>query len=437
MTKAPPRSESGRLGRVRARAPRGPRRIAGVVLVAVSLLVGIQANAETDTLKIGVLATLEGAFKPLGQDALRGHELAMKEYEESNGERPIEAMIESTDGTPESVVAKARLLIEGGASIVIGPLAGIEGIALRDFAKSVPEVTFINGASAAQDATLRAPAENFFRFNPDSMQWIGGLGRYAYEEKDIETIVTISEDYSLPYTQLMGFVLDYCAAGGRLLARHWVSPGASDTTRLAERVARSETDGLFLAMQPAARRFPSLCEAAAGRVCKLPPERRLALRPTPPGPADGGDSRCRPKATTTSGGVDAHRESFPDAGQAPASSRSPTTSTQGAAPRPRRDEASSAMDTNTCARPRELFDTPSAAGRAREYRQAVTDAFIVESRGGRLSRLRRSLAGGVDSLGSARRVSAPCQAGENALPETPDRSRCPGRTSGRGRAPPP
>ncbi|MCY4406559.1 MAG: ABC transporter substrate-binding protein, partial [Rhodospirillaceae bacterium] len=114
---------------MRARAPRGPRRIAGVVLVAVSLLVGIQANAETDTLKIGVLATLEGAFKPLGQDALRGHELAMKEYEESNGERPIEAMIESTDGTPESVVAKARLLIEGGASIVIGPLAGIEGIA--------------------------------------------------------------------------------------------------------------------------------------------------------------------------------------------------------------------------------------------------------------------------------------------------------------------
>ena len=75
-------------------------------------------------------------------------------------------------------------------------------------------MTFINGASAAQDVTLREPAENFFRFNADSMQWIAGLGRYAYEEKDIRSIVSVAEDYSLPYTQLMGFMLDYCALGG-------------------------------------------------------------------------------------------------------------------------------------------------------------------------------------------------------------------------------
>ena len=250
MTKAPPLSESGRRGRVRDRAPRGLRGIAGAVLVAASLLVGVPTNADTETLKIGVLATLEGAFEPLGRDALRGHELAMQEYEESDGERAIEAIVESTDGTPDSVVAKARLLIEQGASIVIGPLAGIEGIAIRDFAKSVPEVTFIIGASAAQDATLRTPAENFFRFNPDSMQWIGGLGHYAYDEKDIRTIVTVGEDYSLPYTELMGFMLDYCAAGGHVLGNHWVSPGASDTARLAERVARAETDALLLALDP-------------------------------------------------------------------------------------------------------------------------------------------------------------------------------------------
>ena len=240
--------------------------MASAVLIATTLLIGAQANADTETLTIGVLATLEGAFEPLGRDALRGHELAMKEYEESDGERPIETLVESTDGTPDSVIAKARLLIERGAKIIIGPLAGIEGIAIRDFAKSVPEVTFINGASAAQDATLRAPADNFFRFNPDSMQWIGGLGRYAYEEKDIRTIVTVSEDYSLPYTQLLGFMLDYCALGGRVAARHWVSPGASDTTRLAETVARAETDALFLALEPrTAKRFLEAYGEAGGQ----------------------------------------------------------------------------------------------------------------------------------------------------------------------------
>ena len=327
MTKAPPLSESGRRGRVRDRAPRGLRGIAGAVLVAASLLVGVPTNADTETLKIGVLATLEGAFEPLGRDALRGHELAMQEYEESDGERAIEAIVESTDGTPDSVVAKARLLIEQGASIVIGPLAGIEGIAIRDFAKSVPEVTFINGASAAQDATLRTPAENFFRFNPDSMQWIGGLGRYAYDEKDIETIVTVSEDYSLPYTQLMGFVLDYCEAGGRLLARHWVSPGASDTGRLAETVARTETDGVFLALEPrAAGKFLAAYGEAGGEAAIVASSTTLSggllrsadtIRPLLTGaisalPVSESDDNDEWAELTTR-----YRETFPDAGPAP------------------------------------------------------------------------------------------------------------------------
>ena len=210
----------------------------------------VPATAESDSLKVGVLATLEGAFAPFGQDALRGYELAVEEHEGSAGGVRIEALTESTDGTTDSVIAKARLLIERGASIIIGPLAGIESIAIRELAKSVPEVTFINGAAAAQDATLHAPAENFFRFNPDSMQWIAGLGRYVYEEKGIRTIVAVVEDYSLPYTQLLGFMLDYCALGGQVLDRHWVSPGRSDAVRIAETVAHTEADALFLALAP-------------------------------------------------------------------------------------------------------------------------------------------------------------------------------------------
>ncbi len=366
--------------------------MAGAVLIAMSLLVGIHANADTGPLKIGVLATLEGAFEPLGRDALRGYELAMKEHEESDGERPIEAIVESTDGTPASVVAKARLLIEQGASIVIGPLAGIEGIAIRDFAKSVPEVTFINGASAAQDATLRAPAENFFRFNPDSMQWIGGLGRHAYEEKDIETIVTVSEDYSLPYTQLMGFVLDYCASGGHLLARHWVSPGASDTSRLAEAIARTETDGLFLAMAPrAAGKFLEAYGEAGGQAAVVASSTTLsgsllraadATRPLLTGaisalPVSESDDNDELEEFTTR-----YRESFPDAGPAPGlfalayyvntkALLLALEETDGVLGDGHEDLREALAELS--------FDTPFGGPVALdENRQAVTDAFIVE-----------------------------------------------------------
>ncbi len=355
-------------------------------------MVGIQANADTEPLKIGVLATLEGAFEPLGRDALRGHELAMKEHEESDGVRPIEALIESTDGTPDSVVAKARLLIERGASIVIGPLAGIEGIAIRDFAKSVPEVTFINGASAAQDATLRAPAENFFRFNPDSLQWIAGLGHYAYEEKNIHTIVTVSEDYSLPYTQLMGFVLDYCAAGGRLLARHWVSPGASDTTRLAEAVARTETDGLFLALEPrAAESFLEAYGEAGGQAAVVTSSTTLSsrllragdtIRPLLTGaisalPVSESDDNDEWEELATR-----YRESFPDAGPAPglfALAYYVNTKALLLALEETGGVLGEGHEQLREALAELRFDTPFGGPVALdEYRQAVTDSFIVE-----------------------------------------------------------
>ena len=326
VTKAPPRLKSGRCRRVRGLALRLLRPLALAALVAASLLTAIQANADTDSLKIGVLVPLEGAFEPLGRDALRGYELALSEHEEGDGERPFETFVESTDGTPDSVIAKARALIDRGASILVGPLAGIEGIAIREFAKSAPEVTFINGASAAQDATLRAPADNFFRFNPDSMQWVAGLGRYAYEDKDIRTVVTVAEDYSLPYTQLLGFMLDYCALGGEVLARHWVSTGAGDVARIAKAAVGTETDALFLALEPrSAERFLEAYAEAGGeasivagattlsgsllRASRIRPLLEGAISALPISESDDNDA--------WEDFAESYRDRFPDAGPAP------------------------------------------------------------------------------------------------------------------------
>ena len=300
--------------------------MAWAIIVAALTMIVVPAKADTHSLKIGVLAPLEGAFGPLGKDAVRGYELALSEHEGRAGERPIEAFVESTDGTPDSVIAKARMLIDRGASILIGSLAGIEGIAIREFAKGVPEVTFINGASAAQDATLRAPADNFFRFNPDSMQWIAGLGRYAYEEKDIRTIVSVAEDYSLPYTQLMGFMLDYCALGGQVLARHWISTGASDAARIAKTVSGTETDALFLALEPrAAKKFLEAYAEAGGQAAIVTGATTLsgsllkasAIRPLLEGAisalpiSESDDNEAWTEFT------ERYRERFPDAGPSP------------------------------------------------------------------------------------------------------------------------
>ncbi|WP_341367665.1 ABC transporter substrate-binding protein [Yoonia sp. BS5-3] len=202
----------------------------GASAIAMTVLAGAAwADGHTGPLKVGVLATLEGTYTALGEDGVRGIRTALEAADNMAGGREIEIIIQSTDTSPDSAVRGARKLVEqDGVEIVIGPLSGSEGIAIRDFSKTQPDVTFINGSSGALETTYVDPSENFFRFNTDGGQWSVGLGRYVFEEKGWEVVATVGEDYSFVYTQVMGFTKDFCEAGGEITERLWVPLGTKD-----------------------------------------------------------------------------------------------------------------------------------------------------------------------------------------------------------------
>ena len=199
-------------------------------LTSISAAALMAAGAvQAEPLKIGVLATLEGTYTVLGEDSVRGFELALKEWGDKAGGREIEYVVASTDTSPDSAVRAARKVVEqDGVDILIGPLSGSEGIAIRDYSKTVPGVTFINGISGAQETTYVTPSDNFFRFNLDGAQWSVGLGDYVFNDKGYKTVATIGEDYSFIYTQVLGFALEYCQAGGEITDRFWVPLGTKD-----------------------------------------------------------------------------------------------------------------------------------------------------------------------------------------------------------------
>jgi branched-chain amino acid transport system substrate-binding protein len=200
------------------------------------------------TIKVGLLATLEGAFTILGQDSIRGAELALKEAGYTAGGKKIEVIKGSSDATPDSAVKAARKLVEqDGVSILIGPLSGDEGLAVKDYAKTQPNVTFVNGTSAAQDTTLRDPAPNFFRFTTDGAQWMAGLGDYAYNVKKYKTVVTVAEDYSFPYTQVFGFMAPFCKAGGHVPKKFWVPIGNKDFSSVIAAIP-DNVDAIYVAL---------------------------------------------------------------------------------------------------------------------------------------------------------------------------------------------
>jgi branched-chain amino acid transport system substrate-binding protein len=196
---------------------------------ALAMLVPASAMAQDGPVKFGILVALEGAFAEGGADGVRNVELAIEQAGGMAGGREIEIVVAPTDTTPDTTVRQARKLIEqDGVDIILGPLSGSEGIAMRDYAKTIPDNTVINGISGALETTYVDPAENFFRFNLDGAQWGAGLGSYVVEEKGWTRVATVAADYSFGYTNFLGFAVDFCRSGGEIVDRFWVPLGSSD-----------------------------------------------------------------------------------------------------------------------------------------------------------------------------------------------------------------
>jgi branched-chain amino acid transport system substrate-binding protein len=215
------------------------------------------------TIKIGHLSTCEGPFAVFYDSTTAGAMLALvnrgakpKGAKGSDGVtgavvagHPIELAWGCSDATPDKAVDEARRLVEEeGVDILVGPLSGSEGIAVANYAKDQPGVTFINGSSAAQDTTLKVQAPNFFRFGTDGAQWMAGLGDYAYNELGWRKVVTIADDYDFPYTQNAGFVAEFCSLGGDVVERIWPPLGEEDYSSYIAQIPSGDIDGFYLSV---------------------------------------------------------------------------------------------------------------------------------------------------------------------------------------------
>ncbi len=219
-------------------------------LLMAAAIVALTAGAAQaqDKIKIGVLATLEGALTTLGEDAIRGMEVAMKQAGAKAGGKTIEVITFPTNASPDSAIRGARKLVEQDkVDILIGPVSGSEGIAIRDYSKTQPQVTFLNGSSGALETTYVTPSPNFYRFNLDGSQWLSGLGTYIYNDKKWRKIATVAEDYSFPYTQLFGFVPEYCSLGGQIAEKFWVPLGTKDFASVIAKLP-DDVDAIYLGL---------------------------------------------------------------------------------------------------------------------------------------------------------------------------------------------
>src|SRR5512134_27353 len=217
-------------------------------LVATAVVAAFAAPASAQqTVKIGLLATLEGPFAAGGQDGMRGAELAIKQRGGMVAGKKIVLLKASSDAKPDVAVNATRKLVEQDkVDIMVGPLSGGEGIAVKEYSKTQPNITFINGSSGAQATTLVNPSPNFFRFNTEGAQWMVGLGKAALD-KGYKRVMVIAEDYAFPYSQVQGFMSEYCRLGGKVPEKAWVPLGGKDYSSVIAKIPKN-VDALLVVL---------------------------------------------------------------------------------------------------------------------------------------------------------------------------------------------
>lgn len=204
------------------------------------------AIAQRAPIRLGGVATLEGPFATGGQDAFRCVQMELERINSTAAGRRIEFIRESSNAQADVALARARKLIEqDNVDIILGPLSGAEGIALRDYSRTLTGKTIVNGSSGASDTTLRNLSLNFFRFSTDGTQWMAGVGNHVYRTMGIRDVAIVAGDYAFPYAQVFGFNLEFCRAGGRV-TQYWAPLGTTDFGSQIAQINRSDAGALLV-----------------------------------------------------------------------------------------------------------------------------------------------------------------------------------------------
>ena len=90
-----------------------------------------------------------------------------------------------------------------------------------------------------------------------------GLGKAALD-KGYKRVMVIAEDYAFPYSQVQGFMTEYCRLGGKVPVKAWVPLGGKDYSSVIARIPK-DVDALLVVLGGAdAVNFLNQYEAAGG-----------------------------------------------------------------------------------------------------------------------------------------------------------------------------
>lgn len=200
-----------------------------------------------ESIRLGFLVARTGPFASLGENLLRGLELALEDAGYSVAGRPIAVLVEDSAANPDQALTKARQLVERDrAHILAGITLSNEAAVLRDCVVEAGIPLIVSNAGLpglTRDPHLRHPL--IFRLSSANGQHEAPSGRYTYEELGYRRVALTGLDSSAGHDEVGVFARQFQAAGDQIAGEVYAPADTTDYGPYSQRLSHFSPDAIF------------------------------------------------------------------------------------------------------------------------------------------------------------------------------------------------
>ncbi len=205
------------------------RLLKGVAASGASLAVlkAPYVQAQSGPVQVGFLCVKTGPLASGGIQMEQGINVFFKERGNKLAGRPIELHVADTGGNPAQARTKTQELVERlKVSVLIGPLAAFEALAIDDFIRS--SQTPILTVAGAEDMTQRKANPWLVRPSSTSAQPSHPLGDYAAKDMKFKRVAVLADDFAFGHENVAGFQRVFEDGGGKVVQKIFTPLNAPD-----------------------------------------------------------------------------------------------------------------------------------------------------------------------------------------------------------------
>jgi branched-chain amino acid transport system substrate-binding protein len=184
-------------------------------------------QAQTGPVQVGFLCVKTGPLASGGIQMEQGINVFFKQRGNKLAGRPIELHVADTGGNPAQARTKTQELVERlKVSVLIGPLAAFEALAIDDFIRS--SQTPILTVAGAEDMTQRKANPWLVRPSSTSAQPSHPLGDYAAKDMKFKRVAVLADDFAFGHENVAGFQRVFEDGGGKVVQKIFTPLNAPD-----------------------------------------------------------------------------------------------------------------------------------------------------------------------------------------------------------------